>query len=271
MTDQPVSDSPAPGPFGPAAAFFDLDRTLISGSSTFVFGVAAWRSGMLPAGRFARDAVSAVSFKLRGDLGGETPLKLRERILAAIEGIERDELVGLNATILPKLIGRVRPESRRLVDMHRRMGRATYIVSASPVELVQPLATALGMTDGLGTTAEVVDGRYTGRLSGPFCYGEGKVAVISQLARWEGFDLDQCYAYSDSVSDLPMLRAVGHPVVVNPDSQLEREAQRNGWPIVVFNQRTKTVIRRTATGVGASALTGASFAAGWHLSASRRS
>src|SRR5690606_23830390 len=130
-------------------------------------------------------------------------------------------------------------EARRLVDIHRHAGRATYIVSAAPREIVEPLAVALGMTGGVGTCGEVDDGIYTGRLDGPFCYGEGKVEAIRELARWEGFDLGQCYAYSDSASDLPMLSAVGHPVAVNPDSKLERHARTHGWPVVIFSQRTK--------------------------------
>jgi phosphoserine phosphatase len=120
----------------------------------------------------------------------------------------------------------VRPEARQIVDMHRHAGRATYIVSASPVELVNPLAGAMGMTAGIGTVSEIVDGVYTGKLAGPFCYGAGKVEAITELARWEGLDLNQCYAYSDSASDLPMLELVGHPVAVNPDSKLERVASR---------------------------------------------
>ena len=118
----------------------------------------------------------------------------------------------------------MRPEAQRLVDLHRHAGRATFIVSASPVELVEPLAQALGMTGGIGTRSAIVDGIYTGELAGPFCYGDGKVEAIVELARWEGFDLGQCYAYSDSASDLPMLGAVGHPVAVNPDGKLERVA-----------------------------------------------
>jgi HAD superfamily hydrolase (TIGR01490 family) len=270
MSAQTVPDPRLQAPFGQVAAFFDLDRTLISGSSTAVFGMAAWRAGMVPRMQLVRDALAAASFQLLGDNGGATAGNVRERILGAIEGVERDSLLGLNDVIVPKLLGRVRPESKRLIEMHRRMGRATYIVSASPIELVEPLAKALGMTDGLGTVAEVVDGIYTGRLVGPFCYGEGKVAAITDVARWEGLDLHQCYAYSDSISDLPMLRAVGHPVAVNPDSQLEREARANGWPIVVFSQRTKTVVRRTGAGLGATALAATSFASGWRLAATRR-
>jgi phosphoserine phosphatase len=111
---------------------------------------------------------------------------------------------------------------------------------------------------------------YTGELDGPFCYGPGKVEAILELARWEGLDLKQCYAYSDSASDLPMLGAVGHPVAVNPDGRLERHARRHGWPVVVFSQRTKTVIRRTVAGAASTALAAGTFVAGLELG-SRRS
>jgi HAD superfamily hydrolase (TIGR01490 family) len=205
--------------------------------------------------------VAALAFRLSG-ASDETSHGVRDRILGAVEGVRNDDLVGLNTDIVPKLIERVRPEARQLVEMHRHAGRATYIVSASPVELVNPLATALGMTGGVGTVSEIVDGVYTGRLAGPFCYGPGKVDAITELARWEGLDLAQCYAYSDSASDLPMLEAVGHPVVVNPDAKLERHARRNGWPIVIFSRRTKAVVRRTTEALAATALAAGSFAVG---------
>lgn len=246
---------------GPSAAFFDLDRTLISGSSVFVFGVAALRAGLVRRRDLLGDAVAAAMFRVRG-ADDDTTAGVRDRILGAVEGIAYDDLVALNAQIVPKLIAKVRIEAQRLVDLHRHAGRATFIVSASPVELVEPLAQALGMTAGIGTRSEIVDGRYTGELAGPFCYADGKVEAIAELARWEGFDLHQCYAYSDSASDLPMLRAVGHPVAVNPDGRLERIAHDEGWPIVVFSRRTKAVVRRTTRAVGAAGLTAGGFAAG---------
>jgi phosphoserine phosphatase len=135
-------------------------------------------------------------------------------------------------------------------------------VSATPVEIVEPLATALGMTGGIGTVAEVVDGQYTGALVGSFCYGPGKVDAIREIAEWEGYDLTRCYAYSDSASDLPMLELVGHPVAVNPDAPLERVAHDRGWPIVIFRRRTRTVVRRTTAVAGSVAVAGGSFAAG---------
>jgi HAD superfamily hydrolase (TIGR01490 family) len=170
---------------------------------------------------------------------------------------------------VPTLLEKVRPEALALVERHRQAGRATYIVSAAPFELVDPLARAMGMTAGIGTVSEIVDGAYTGRLVGSFCYGEGKVEAITELARWEGLALDQCYAYSDSASDLPMLQAVGHPVAVNPDAKLERHARRNGWPIVIFSRRTKAVVRRTSEALGATALAAGSFAVGVRWARSR--
>ncbi len=261
---QPVQEHSVVHTYGRAAAFFDLDRTLISGSSVFTFGITAWRAGLVPTTRMLRDAKSAVLFKLAG-ASDDTTAKVRERILGAVNGQLQDDLVALNEEIVPKLLARVRPEAKRLLELHRRAHRATYIISASPQELVEPLAKALGMTGGIGTVATVVDGVYTGALSGPFCYAEGKVEAIAQLARWEGFDLAECYAYSDSASDLPMLQAIGHPVAVNPDGRLERWARDRGWPIVVFSRRTKSVIRRTTAGVGAATLTAGGFVAGFRV------
>ncbi|MCU1504768.1 MAG: hypothetical protein JWM12_4122 [Ilumatobacteraceae bacterium] len=246
---------------GPSAAFFDLDRTLISGSSVFVFGVAAWRAGLVRRREFAKDAIGALAFRMRG-AGDETSNAVRDRILGAVEGVRHEDLVALNSQIVPKLLERVRPEARRLVDLHRHAGRATFIVSASPVELVEPLALALGMTAGIGTRSAIVDGVYSGQLAGPFCYGAGKVEAIEELARWEALDLRQCWAYSDSASDLPMLHAVGHPVAVNPDGKLERIANDHGWPVVVFRKKTKAVARRTTQAVGTAGVAAGGFVAG---------
>jgi HAD superfamily hydrolase (TIGR01490 family) len=246
---------------GPSAAFFDLDRTLIAGSSAFILARSARAAGLIPTGQFLLDAMSAIAFKLRGSSDGSTD-GVRDRILGAVKGMRQDDLVALNAETLPKLLAKIRPEARRLLDLHRHAGRNTYIVSAAPVEIVESLAHSLGMTAGIGTRGVVVDGVYTGELAGPFCYGVGKVTAMEEIARWDGLDLTQCYAYSDSASDLPMLSAVGHPVAVNPDAKLGRHARAHGWPVVHFSQRTKSVIRRSFTAAGATAIAGASFAAG---------
>ena len=246
---------------GPSAAFFDLDRTLISGSSAFILGLTAHKAGLMPTRDLVRDAGAALAFKVRGSTDRTTD-DVRSRILRAVAGMRVDDLMALNAEVLPKLLAKIRPEARRLLDLHRHAGRNTYIVSAAPVEIVETLAHSLGMTAGIGTRSEVIDGTYSGELAGPFVYGSGKVTAMEEIARWDGLDLTQCYAYSDSASDLPMLRAVGHPVAVNPDGKLERHARANGWPIVIFSQRTKAVIRRTVSAVGTVAVAGGGFVAG---------
>jgi HAD superfamily hydrolase (TIGR01490 family) len=253
---------------GPSAAFFDLDRTLISGSSAFVFAAAARRAGLLDTRQLVADAMSALLFKVRG-ASDDKSAAVRDRILGAVTGMRQDDLVALNAEVLPRLLDKIRPEARRLLDLHRHAGRATYIVSASPVEIVEPLAATLGMTAGIGTRSVVADGVYTGELAGPFCYGPGKVEAMEQVARWDGLDFGQCYAYSDSASDLPMLEAVGHPVAVNPDAALGSIASERGWPVVIFSRKTKQVVRRTTAGLGAAALAGASFAAGLRVAERR--
>ncbi len=253
---------------GPSAAFFDLDRTLISGSSAFTLAIEARKAGLVKPGEFARDALGALAFKLFG-ADDDTSEEVRTRILSAVAGMRQSDLQGLNAEVLPRLLARLRPEARRLLDRHRRAGRDTYIVSAAPVEIVEPLAHSLGMTSGIGTRSHLHDGVYTGELDGPFCYGEGKVEAITELARWHNYELAQCYAYSDSASDLPMLEAVGHPVAVNPDGKLERHARRHGWPIVIFSQRTKSVLRRTVASAAAVGVAGAGFVAGTVVTNSR--
>jgi HAD superfamily hydrolase (TIGR01490 family) len=230
-----------PPPSAPnAAAFFDLDRTLISGSSTFTFGVAAWRASLLEGRQLTGDAVRALSFRLFG-ASDERTRQTRDRLLDAIRGTDEVDLARLSHAIVPRLVDQVRPESRELIEWHREAGRDQWIVSASAQGIVDPLAHAIGMTGGIGTRVQVQEGTFTGELDGPFVYGEGKVVAIRAIARERGYDLSRCYAYSDSISDRPMLELVGHPVAVNPDRDLETLARARGWPIVIFARRAKRI------------------------------
>ncbi len=244
-----------------AAAFFDLDRTLISGSSAYYFGIAAWRNEMIPLGDLLSDGAKAISFKLFGATD-ERSESVRDRILAAVEGAQQEDLLALNEEIIPQILERIRPESRGLIDMHHEAGRDCWIVSASPIEMVDPLAKALGMEGGIGTRSAVVDGRYTGQLDGPFVYGDGKAEAIAHLAEQRGYDLPLCYSYSDSASDLPMMEMVGHPVAVNPDGPLATVANQRGWPIVVFAERVKKVVKTTTAIGGAGGLASATYVLG---------
>lgn len=236
-----------------SAAFFDLDRTLISGASAFPVGVEAWRQGFASNRDLAKWGLAALTFKLMGDKGDSSD-EVRVDFLSNIAGSPASALDELAGGVLPRLVDRVRPESRKLVKMHHEQGRETWIVSASPQVLVEPLAAALGMTGAIGTKGEIVDGYYTGELDGPFVYGPGKVEGIEKLAGDRGYDLERCYAYSDSVSDLPMLESVGHPVAVNPDSELDRVAHERGWPVVIFARKTKRAFAVSAAGTGATGL-----------------
>jgi HAD superfamily hydrolase (TIGR01490 family) len=236
-----------------SAAFFDLDRTLISGASAFPLGVEAWRQGLASNPDIGRWAISALSFKLLGDKGDATD-DVKGDFLNRIAGASVAALEVVGAAVLPKLVSRVRPESRKLIKMHHDSGRETWIVSAAPHEIVEPLARSLGMTGAIGTKGRVVAGHYTGELDGPFVYGAGKAEAIEKLASDRGYDLERSYAYSDSISDLPMMEAVGHPVAVNPDSELDTLAHERAWPVVIFARKTKRAIAVSVMStVGASA------------------
>lgn len=244
-----------------AAAFFDLDRTLISGASIFPLGIAAWRQGLAANSEVAAWVMEAVAFKLFGDRGEGRADEARQDLLTRIAGIPEEAMKALEGEVTPNLVARVRPESRDLIDMHHSHERETWIVSAAPQPVTEPLAAALGMTGAIGTRGEVVDGHYTGRLDGPFVYGPGKAEAVAKLAAERGYDLALCYAYSDSISDLPMLELVGHPVAVNPDSQLNRISRERGWPVVIFARETK---RAFAVG-GMVATVAATAVAGYAL------
>jgi HAD superfamily hydrolase (TIGR01490 family) len=238
-----------------SAAFFDLDRTLITGASIFPFAVEAWRAGLITNSDITRFATGAIAFKVFGDKGDKSE-GTRAMILGHVEGLSVDVVEEVAREVLPRLTARVRPESRRLIKMHHDAGRDTWIVSASPHGIVQPLAEVLGMTGAIATRGKIVDGHFTAELDGPFVYGVGKVEAIEKLAAGRAYDLAASYAYSDSISDLPMLEAVGHPVAVNPDGDLDRIAHDRGWPVVIFARRTKRAI---ALGLGTTAALGSAL------------
>ncbi|HSJ28753.1 MAG TPA: HAD-IB family hydrolase [Acidimicrobiia bacterium] len=247
-----------------AAAFFDLDRTLISGASAFPFAVEAWRAGLVSNREIARWTVAALMFLLTGDKGDDLSDNTRAEFLGKVAGVSVDQLDAIARDMLPNLVNDIRPESKKLLQMHHDAGRETWIVSASPQSIVDPLAQAFGMNGAIGTRGKIVDGHYTDELDGPFVYGEGKAAAIRGLAEERGYDLERSYAYSDSISDLPMLETVGHPVAVNPDGELERIAYERGWPIVIFARRTKRAIALASMGTLAGAGMVAAYFLGRH-------
>ncbi|HEV3001966.1 MAG TPA: HAD family hydrolase [Solirubrobacteraceae bacterium] len=217
------------------AAFFDLDRTLMAGSSAFQFGRASYEAGLLSRRQLARDAWANVRFRLEGSTDAATDA-LRARIFESIRGRRVVELQRLAPRVLAGVLPRVYPQMLEVAWRHQDEGRPAYIVTAASNELAELLAHVLSFDGGLGARSEVVDGRYTGRPVGPFTYRDGKVEAIRDLAEREGISLPDSYAYSDSESDLPMLRAVGHPVAVNPDGPLARIAAQEGWEVMRFER-----------------------------------
>ena len=247
------------------AAFFDLDKTLIEGSSALHFGRAAYRSGLMSRRRLAADAWANLKYRLRGSTDEGTD-ELRQRVLDAIAGQRVTDLARLGphvmAGILPLLYDVVLEEAYA----HQDAGRPAYIVTAASQELAESLAGVLVFDGGIGMRSEVRDGVYTGRADGPFTYREGKAQAIRELAEREGIDLTKSYAYSDSESDLPMMRAVGHPVAVNPDSELLRVAREEGWRVMHIDKLGRRL--KLAAGAAAMALFGGG--GGYAVARSRR-
>ena len=216
-----------------AAAFFDLDRTLIKRSSVLALAGTFRRRGLISRLDLVKSALWQVLFVLRGASAERVRSAAEEgmKILNGFSVAEMQHLVGDSMeTVLRPL---VYEEPLRLLEHHRARGERVYIVSATLQEIVQHIADDLGFDGAIGSTCEIVDGVYTGRTLRA-AHGVGKADALRALAAAEGFDLAQSTAYSDSYSDVPFLEAVGHPVAANPDRKLRRIAGERGWPVVDF-------------------------------------
>jgi HAD superfamily hydrolase (TIGR01490 family) len=235
-----------------AAAFFDLDRTLMAGSSGIYFARAAFESGMITRRRLARDLFENVRFRLRGSTD-ERAEAVRVRVGEMIAGTPVRDLERLTPRVLSGVLPRIYPEMLQRAYDHQEAGRRVYIVTAALQEMADLLARVLVFDGGVGSRLEVRDGRYTGRAAGPFNYRDGKVTSMKELAERERLDLAGSYAYSDSESDLPMLRAVGHPVVVNPDQELTAIAKSEGWEIVRLDRLAPRLKIAAALAAGTAA------------------
>lgn len=236
----------------------------MSGSSTYYFGKAAVRSGFYRRRALVRDAWRVFWFRRRGATD-EQSASARERVLVSVAGRSRAGMEAMLPDVLGPILLNVFPEIYLRILDYERAGIPTYLCSASPIEVVGAVARALGMSGGaLATVAEVdADGCYTGRLVGPFCYGAGKVVAMRTEAALKDIDLAQSYAYSDSISDLPMLEAVGNAVVVNPDTELRRIALERRWDMLRVEPR-----HGMRAAIGAGIVTGGAgigFLSAWLL------
>ena len=227
----------------PAAAFFDLDKTIIARSSALAFGKPLYKAGLLNRRVMLKMAIGQTFYVLFG-ADHDKMERAREAMVSLTRGWDSDQLEELVEETLNEVVAPlVYAEALFLIDEHHREGRRVYIVSSSPEEIVKPLGHYLGIDDVIATRAKVdADGRYTGELEF-YAYGETKADAVRALAAEGVVDLAESYAYSDSFTDTPLLEAVGHPVAVNPDRELRRHAEEQGWPIVEFklpvNLRTR--------------------------------
>ncbi|MBN8868447.1 MAG: HAD-IB family hydrolase [Solirubrobacterales bacterium] len=218
-----------------AAAFFDLDKTLMAGSSGMQFAKAARQRGLISRAQILRWGRDHLRYRIKGATDDETGeiLKVARETLS---GVSYNEISRMWPEVLAGILPRIYPEMLAEVHRHQDEGRRTYIVSAAGSDMVESLAQVLGMDGGIGTRYVVEEGAYTGALDGPFVYGRGKVIAIEEIAEQVDLDLEGSWAYSDSASDLPMLELVGNAVAVNPDAPLLEVARREGWKVMRFER-----------------------------------
>jgi HAD superfamily hydrolase (TIGR01490 family) len=241
-----------------AAAFFDLDKTLMAGSSGMQFARVATRQGIVGRRQLASWAIEHLRYRLRGTTDQRTAEVLRvARDLIA--GVPAKTIDRMGPEVMAAILPRVYPQMLDEVHAHQDAGRPTFIVSAAGNGVVESLAQVLGMDGGIGTRYEVdAAGDFTGRLDGPFVYGPGKVQAMRAFAVAHEIDLEASYAYSDSLSDLPMLRAVGNPVAVNPDPPLAEVARQEGWQTMRFERLGRRLVALAVTVLATVAGFGAS-------------
>lgn len=244
---------------GRSAAFFDLDKTVIAKSSALAFGRPFYRDGLISRRDVVKSAYAQLMFRL-GGTDEQTMARTRDYLAALCKGWQVDQVRQIVAETLHELINPyVYAEAAALIEEHQAAGRDVVLVSASGEEMVRPIGELLGVPDVIATRMSVVDGRYSGEVEF-YAAGPRKVDAVRELAAERGYDLTESYAYSDSVSDRPLLECVGHPSAVNPDRALRKLATEHGWPVLEFRhpiplgrrlrERPAVPVAAAAIGVG---------------------
>ncbi len=244
-----------------AAAFFDVDNTIMQGASIFLLARGLHQRKFFSTKDIAKAAWQAAYFKYVGVEDPEHIDSARDSALNFIAGHEVRELEEIGEEVFDEYMAqKIWPGTRAMAQWHLDRGQRVWLMTAAPIEIATVIARRLGLTGALGTVSETVDGVYTGKLVGDMLHGQAKADAVTALAEAEGLDLDRCYAYSDSSNDIPMLSLVGHPCAVNPDGTLAAHAKAKGW--LVRDYRTG----RKVLGVSArAAAAGGVGVAAWYL------
>lgn len=255
----PGPEPAVPGAHTRTAAFFDLDKTVIAKSSALAFSKPFFDQGLITRRAVLKSSYAQFLFLLSGADHDQMD-RMRTHLTNMCTGWDVEQVKAIVGETLHDIVAPlVFAEAAELIADHKLCGRDVVVVSASGEEIVAPIARALGATHAMATRMVVQDGKYTGEVAF-YCFGEGKVAAIRELAAREGYPLEHCYAYSDSITDLPMLEAIGHPTVVNPDRALRKEALARGWPTLEFS-RPVSLRERLAAPSGAAMATTAAVGA----------
>ena len=237
-----------------AAAFFDVDNTLIQGSSLILLAQGLFKKRFITLSELAPALRKQIRYRVSGSENADDIAEGREQALAIVKGKSVEELKQACREIVDnRMLQKSYADTIELASMHLAAGQQVWLVSATPVQIGQALAETLGFTGALGTVAEEEDGKFTGRLVGDILHGPGKKHAVAALAALQQLDLSKCTAYSDSVNDLPMLEMVGSPVAVNPDRALRKHAKAQGWAIRDY----RSVRRVVRAGVVPAALAAA--------------
>ena len=241
-----------------AAAFFDVDNTIMQGASIFHLARGLYRRKFFTTGEILGAAWKQAYFRFVGVEDPEHVAEARASALNFIKGHRVEELQTLSEEIFEEAMAdRIWPGTRALAQLHLDQGQRVWLVTAAPIEIANIISHRLGLTGALGTVSEHVDGVYTGRLVGDMLHGPAKAEAIRALADREGLDLSRCSAYSDSFNDLPMLSLVGDPCVINPDSRLRDHAKANGWRIRDYRTGRKAARAGLLTATVAGGVSGA--------------
>ncbi len=240
-----------------AAAFFDLDNTVIQGASLFHLAKGLYRRGFFPTRVIVKGLWLQAYFRIAGRENAGHIDSARHASLGFIEGHTVEEVTEIGREVYESSIADlIWPGTRAIAQMHLDAGQQVWLVTAAPVEVAGVVAARMGLTGALATTAEHVDGVYTGRLDGELLHGPAKADAIRALAHEHGLELARCFAYSDSFNDLPMLSLVGHPCAINPDRRLLAHAEEHDWQVRDYRTGRRAARIGLLSAAGAAALAG---------------